>query len=90
MNNNDEIDKHTFYAIVNGDIDCCIESCRKSMCNFNFAYIQHNLYFCEKPWILCPECFNKKECDTNYIPKQYKHLPKYIWDPPWIKVNIEK
>jgi hypothetical protein len=61
------------------------------MNNFNFGYIKHQLYFCAKQHVLCPDCFNKKE-DNNpdFIPRQYEHLPKNTWNPSWIKVLINK
>ena len=40
--------KYEFNGIINQDVKCCIESCQKSMSNFNFGYIKHNLYFCDK------------------------------------------
>ena len=88
---NDTINKYEFYWLIDQDVKCCIECCKKSMSNFNFAYIKHNLYFCDKPHVLCPECFDKKEEESsNFIPRQFKHLPKNIWKPQWIKVWINK
>ena len=87
----DTINKYEFYGIINQDVKCCILNCQKSMCNFNFGYIKHQLYFCEKPHVLCPKCFNKKEDNnSDFIPWQYEHLPKNTWNPSWIKVLIDK
>ena len=83
------INKYEFYGIINQDVECCIKSCQKSMSKCNFGYIKHQLYFCEKPDVLCPDCFNKKDDNSDFIPRQYKHLPKNTWNPPWIKVMID-
>ena len=84
----DTINKYKFNGIINQDVKCDAESCQKSMSNFNFGYIKHQLYFCDKPHVLCPECFNKKENNSDFIPYSYEHLLKR--NPPWMKVCIDK
>ena len=82
------INKYKFNGIINQDVKCDGKSCQKSMNNFNFGYIKYQLYFCDKPHVLCPECFNKKENNFDFIPYSYEHLLKR--NPPWMKVCIDK
>jgi len=76
--------------IIYNDVRCSVISCKKEIEKYGFGYLKDQTFFGEKPIILCPDCFVKKEENDKFVSYQYAHLPRNVWDPPWVKVIVDK
>jgi hypothetical protein len=79
----------TTQQIIHWSVRCCNKSCKKDIEKYGFGYLKDQTFFGEKPLVLCPDCFTKHK-DDDFVPFQYAHLPKGVWDPSWKKVVVDK
>lgn len=68
-------------------IKCSIENCRVSITKT--CYIRDRSFFNLKPLILCVTCYNRKDSESDYIPRQHRNIPKELWKPDWKQLIID-
>lgn len=68
-------------------IKCSIKNCRVSITKT--GYIRDRSLFNLKPLILCVTCYNRKDPESDYIPRQHLNIPKELWKPDWKQLIID-